>query len=156
MNKASGVVVMCLTLALCGAMAQGKPNFSGEWKLNVAKSDFGQMPAPTSMVQKVTHNDPALKVVRTQVGDQGEFTTDSTYTTDGKECINTTRMGESKSTLKWDGDTLVIDTKMDFQGNAVSITSRWTLSAEGKTLTLNQRFSSQMGEGEAKLVLEKQ
>jgi hypothetical protein len=145
-----------LTLLLCVAVAQTKPNFSGEWKMNAAKSDFGQMPAPTSLVLKIAHSDPELKVARTQVSERGEFTSESAYTTDGKECVNKTRFGESKSTLKWEGNALVIATKMDFQGNEVTITEKWSLSDDGKTLTQNRHFSSSQGEGDAKTVLEKQ
>ncbi len=145
-----------LALLLCAVAAQAKPNFSGEWKLNASKSDFGMMPAPTSLVQKITHNDPELKVVRTQVSERGEFTNESVYTTDGKECVNKSRFGETKSTLKWDGDVLVIESKMDFQGNAVTVTEKWSLSEDGKTLTLNRHFSSSQGEGDVKTVLEKQ
>jgi len=156
MKTAKWIVVAGLMLLLCAAMAQAKPNFSGDWKMNATKSDFGQMPAPTSMTQKVTHNDPNLKVVTTRASENGEFTNDAAYTTDGKECINKGRMGETKSTLKWDGDTLVIESKADFQGNAVTITNKWSLSEDGKTLTVNSHFASSMGEGDSKIVYEKQ
>ena len=156
MKRAKRLMFVALMLTLCASIAMAKPNFSGEWKMNPSKSDFGMMPAPTSMVQKVTHNDPELKVVITRVGEQGEITSNSTYTTDGKECINKGRMGEIKSTLKWEGDTLVIESKADFGGNPVTITNKWTLSEDGKTLTINGHFSSTQGEGDSKTVLEKQ
>ncbi len=156
MSKARQWIAATVTFLLCTPIAVAKPDFSGEWKMNPAKSDFGAMPAPTSMLQKVTHNEPELKVVSSQVGERGEFTSEASYTTDGKECINRTRMGERKSTLRWDGDMLVIESKMDFQGNALTIADKWTLSEDGKTLTINRLFSSSMGEGEATIVLEKQ
>ena len=156
MKTVKWIVVVGLMLLLCAAVAQAKPNFSGDWKMNPAKSDFGQMPAPTSMTQKITHSDPDLKVVTTSVSERGEFTNNLAYTTDGKECTNKGRMGETKSILKWDGDTLVIESKADFQGNAVTITSKWSLSEDGKTLTVNTHFASSMGEGDSKIVYEKQ
>jgi hypothetical protein len=156
MKNSGRLLIGVSMLLLCYSIAQAKPNFSGEWKMNVAKSDFGPMPAPTSAVQKVNHNEPELKVARTQVSERGEFTTESAYTTDGKECVNKTRMGESKSTLKWDGDVLVIESKMDFQGSPVTITEKWNLSADGKVLTLDRHFSSAQGEGDTKTVFEKQ
>ena len=51
-----------LTLAFGMAHAQAKPNFTGTWKVNVAKSDFGAMPAPDSRTDKITHEDTDLKV----------------------------------------------------------------------------------------------
>jgi hypothetical protein len=154
MSRWSAIALVVLSV---GALsAQSKPNFSGEWKLAPAKSDFGMMPAPSSGVQKITHNDPQLKVVNTQTGEQGTNTTDSSYTTDGKVCVNQGRMGDTKSTLKWDGNALVIETKADFQGTAVTITNRWILSDDGKVLTVNMHFSTPMGEGDAKMVYDKQ
>jgi hypothetical protein len=156
LSKAQWIVLVSLVVVLSAGPAFAKPNFTGEWKMVPGKSDFGPMPPPTSIVQKITHEDPDLKVVSTSTSDRGEFTMTSTYTTDGKECTNKTRMGESKSTLKWDGDTLVIDTKADFQGNAVTILNKWTLSEDGKTLTVNGHFSGPMGEMDTRTVFEKQ
>ncbi len=143
-------------LLLCAAISMATPNFTGEWKMNATKSDFGQMPPPSSAVKKITHEDPNLKDVSTWTGDQGEMEINATYTTDGKECANKSPMGESKSTLKWDGDTLVIETKADFEGNTATITSRWTLSGDGKVLTEKAHFSSSMGEGDMTIVYDKQ
>jgi hypothetical protein len=64
-------------------------------------------------------------------------------------------MGQSKSILTWEGDTLVITTKMDFQGSEVTMTNKWTLSEDGKTLTVNGHFSGPQGEGDNKIVFEK-
>ena len=147
---------LAITLLSVGTLfAQSKPNFSGEWKMVPGKSDFGMMPAPTAGTQKIAHNDPELKVVTTDTGDQGTFTTENAYTTDGKECVNKGRIGDVRSTLKWDGNALIIDSKVDFQGNAVAITNRWTLSDDGKTLTMNVHFASGMGDGDARIVYEK-
>jgi hypothetical protein len=155
MKTRQGIFAAGLML-LCAATSMAAPNFTGEWKMNASKSDFGQMPPPSSAVKKIKHEDPSLKDVSTWTGDQGEMTIDATYTTDGKECANKSPMGESKSTLKWDGDTLVIEMKADFQGDRASITSRWTLSADGKILTEKTHFSSSMGEGDMTIVYDKQ
>ena len=149
-------LLLGLTLIVAAALAQAKPNFSGDWKMIPSKSDFGMMPAPSSIVQKITHSEPELKVVSTQVGDQGDFTITSSYTTDGKECTNKFREFERKSTLKWDGDTLQIESKMEFGGNPVTISEKWNLSEDGKALTISRHFVSSQGEGDAKVVLEKQ
>jgi len=145
-----------LTLALGFVQAQAKTDFSGTWKLNAGKSDFGQMPAPDSMTQKITHQDPSLKVNVASTGGMGDMTYDFSYTTDGKECVNHMGDNEFKSTLKWDGDDLVVDIKGSFGGTDFTAKDRWTLSGDGKTLTITQHFSSAMGEGDVKEVLDKQ
>ncbi len=156
MKMSKWLVVPLLVLTAGALLAQAKPNFSGTWTLVPAKSEFGMMPPPSSAVQTIAHNEPQLKVVTTQTGDQGTTTTESNYTTDGKECSNTGPMdSQIKSTLKWDGSALIVDSKLDFQGNAVTIANRWTLSEDGKSLTINTHFATPMGDGDAKMVYEK-
>src|ERR1022692_2319471 len=60
-----------MTLAVLPALA--KPNFSGDWKLNLAKSSFGEMPAPTSMTLKITHEEPKLTTATKQSSEMGDF-----------------------------------------------------------------------------------
>ena len=136
--------------------ALAKPNFSGDWKLDATKSTFGQMPAPSSMAAKITHDDPKLINHVKMSGDNGDFETDSKYTTDGQESANEMFGSPVKSTVKWDGDTLSFDTKGSFGGNDFSMQDKWTLSADGKTLPMLRHFKSGMGEGDQKLVFVKQ
>jgi hypothetical protein len=136
--------------------AQAKPNFTGAWKLNVSKSDFGAMPAPDSRTDKISHEDPELKDSTTQSGQMGEVSAELKYSTDGKETTNMVRGNEVKSTAKWDGDELAIDGKGSFNGADISLKDRWSLSADGKTLTILRHVTSPMGETDQKIVLEKQ
>ena len=46
------------------AFAADKPNFSGDWKLNAAKSNFGPIPPPTSYTRKIAHAEPTRIVER--------------------------------------------------------------------------------------------
>jgi hypothetical protein len=84
------------------------------------------------------------------------MTYDMAYTTDGKECVNHLGDNEFKSTLKWDGDDLVTDTKGSFDGNAFTAKDRWTLSDGGKTMTMQRHISTDGGDFDIKLVFEKQ
>jgi len=149
--------VILAILALAALPALAKPNFSGDWKLNTSKSAFGQMPAPDSMTIKITHDDPKLTTATKQSSQMGDFDQQAAYTTDGKECANQGFGGSTtKSTVKWDGDTLVIETKGQFGDNEFTMTEKWSLSADGKSLTVARAFKSPMGEGEQKMVLDKQ
>lgn len=155
--RRTGLILAGLLLVAASASAQTKPNFSGDWKLNTAKSNFGQMPAPTSLTEKITHAEPSLKVLTAQSGDFGDLTSDFSFTTDGKECQNAMGdMFKMTSTVKWDGDILMIDSKMDFQGNAMTGVDKWSLSPDGKTITVQRHFNGPMGEGDAVIVLDKQ
>jgi hypothetical protein len=147
------LIAVFVLVAACAAAA---PDFSGTWKLNNAKSNYGQMPPPTSMTQTIKHADPKLSVAMKQVRDEGEFEWEANYTTDGKESTNEIMGSPMKSVAKWEGDALVIETKGNFGGGEMTIKSRWTLSADGKTLTVDQQMASSMGEMTMKMVMEKQ
>jgi len=83
-----------------------------------------------------------LTVVRTRTGQDGQpSTTTMKYTLDGKESINTSPRGDSKSVAKWsaDGKTLTIETSrtMDMNGESRTMKSTevWALT-DAKTLTV--------------------
>jgi hypothetical protein len=133
-----------------------KPNFTGTWKLNVEKSDFGPTPAPQSMVDKVDHQESSLKIISTRVDGGTESTANLSLTTDGKEGTNTVHGSEVRSKLKWDGAALLIDSSISVDGNALSLKDKWTLSQDGKTLTILRHYAGPEGEANATYVLERQ
>lgn len=145
-----------LAFAATALLGQDKPNFSGEWKMNAAKSDFGPMPAPDKYIRKIDHQEPNWKFALTQAGQQGEFTTEGTCTTDGKECSYKTQFGEIKYTMKWDGKQMVVNAKFNIQGNDITSVDKYSLADDGKTVTINGSFQSPQGAFDRKIVLEKQ
>ncbi len=150
-------LIVCLLLLAIFAFAQdAKPNVSGTWKLNVAKSEFGPMPAPDSRTDTIDHKDPVLKNSVKAVTQQGDMNLEFTYSTDGKETKNEIMGNEAVSTAKWEGKVLVIKTKVSFNGNDMEINSRYSLSDDGKTLTNAQHMAGGMGEADQKLIFEKQ
>jgi hypothetical protein len=145
----------CAAALTVPAMAAGKPDFSGDWKLNVDKSNFGPMPPPTSSTQKVDHQDPLLKVTAVQSAMDGDHTDIFAYKTDGTESKNDFRGSEAKSVAKWDADTLVIDTKVDFQGTEVTLKATWKLSDDGKTLNVATKIMTPQGDFDLASVFDK-
>src|SRR5205807_10390867 len=96
------------TTAPAKASSGSKPNFSGVWKLNVAKSDFGVLPGPESRTDTIEHTEPAIKIATKEEGPQGKRDYVISLTTDGKENTNTPGPGvELKSTSNWEGNALV-------------------------------------------------
>ncbi len=138
--------VTVVALALAGtAFAQAKPDFSGTWALDTAKSDQmgggpgGGRGGPAGpMTIKQTANELTIEQKR------GENTVTSTYKLDGSESVNKTMRGESKSTAKWDGSKLAIKTSMETPNGSFESTSTYSLSADGKELTVVR--STQRGE----------
>jgi hypothetical protein len=152
-GKLCAAAVLSLVLS-AGAFA--KPNFSGNWKLNGDKSEFGPMPPPEKFERTVSHEDPTLKWNQIQVGPQGEVKSEMTYTTDGKPSTNKTPRGEVTGTAAWDGDAITITTKREVQGMEITQAEKWLLSEDGKTLTINNKITAPQGEFELKFVFDKQ
>jgi hypothetical protein len=157
---ACAALLVVLVSALAGAQ-NATPNFTGKWNLDAAKSDFGPMPPPDSVVHVIDHKEPSIKIVTTQKGAQGETTNERVLTTDGKENVNKMRMGpdgeqEVKSTSKWNGKALATSFTLDVQGNAFDINDSWTLSDDGKVLTIVRAIKAPQGEFAATTVFNKQ
>jgi hypothetical protein len=145
-----------IAISLVTVSAQQKPDFSGTWKLNVAKSDFGVLGGPESRTDVITHKDPSLSNSVTAEGAQGKQEYTINYTTDGKEAVNKIGPREIKSTLKWSGSSLVISSKFVYNDADVNGEATWNLSPDGKTLTVDAHFTSSLGNVDQKFVFEKQ
>lgn len=144
-------------LLFAAAAFAATPDFSGTWKLNGSKSDFGQFPPTPSITQKVTHAEPKVSIDTKMTTDNGDLQFAANYTTDGKPTTNQGFGGsEMKSTAKWDGESLVMESKGSFGDGEFTIKDKWTLSDGGKLLTVQRHFSSGMGDSDQKLVFEKQ
>jgi len=123
------------------AHGQGKPNLNGVWKMDPARSDFGAGPVSESRLDKISLDGVNLKDTITQkLRRAGESTYDMIYTVDGKECTNHVRGNLVKSTAQWEGGDLVIDSKV-FALRQAAIEDRWSLSTDGKTITLRRHMT---------------
>jgi hypothetical protein len=134
------------------------PNFSGTWKLILAKSDFGQIPAPASQVDTIEHNEPSVKISVDQKGGMmGDTSYSTAVTTDGKESKGSGMTGDPvTSVAHWDGSALIVDSKTSFQGQEIKIKDTFTLSADGKSLTDVTHIESGMGNFDTTSVYDKQ
>jgi hypothetical protein len=150
MSKPLLTLALAVGLATPVAAQDAKPDFSGTWTLDIAKSDFGPAPPPESMVLVVEHKEPAIKVKSTQRSAMGEIVNERNLTTDGKSNSNKIRTGDIDqvivSTSKWDGRKVVTSYTFDIQGNAVGVVESWDVSTDGKVLTV-ARDINMGGEG---------
>jgi hypothetical protein len=137
-------------------LGQAVPNMSGEWKLNIALSDYGPVPVPQMLTRTIQHNDPSLHITTHQKGAQGESTTELVYTTDGRECVNKIQGSEARGTAKWQGDHLVIDSVRKLPDTELKTVENWSVSNGGKTLTIGVRIALAQQDYNIKLVFDKQ
>jgi len=120
------------------AFAQAKPDFSGTWTLDPAKSVMGGGPGGPPggrgpggpMTVKQTATELARETSR------GERTMTMTYKLDGTESTNAMGPMTSKSTASWNGDQLVIKTVRETPNGTMETTETWSLGSGGKELTV--------------------
>lgn len=128
-------VAFLLTTSLGGSHAPAVPDLSGTWVLQIAESDFGMVPPPDSRVDVFDHQEPRLTVKRTTSAQGTTTVADMNYVVDGQPHRNMAGSTELVSTLRWDGDVLVMVTTTQAPQGELVITDRYALSADGRTLT---------------------
>jgi hypothetical protein len=138
--------------------AQTHTDFSGKWALD-PKSVAGSM-GPASMTMTVKQDAKTIALETVASGQMGEMKSAISFNVDGSESKNTVKGPagdlELVSTGKWDGPSFVVTTKADIQGTTMTQTEKWTLGADGKTLTL-ERSATMMGQTQSvKMLLNKQ
>ncbi len=128
-NSRSLLVLFTMLFWATVLIAQDHPNFTGTWKLNVAKSEVGTG-GPTEMVVEVDHKDPVFRYVVRGVGGGQRFEETETFTTDGKAARDSHGINVK---AYWDGPALVSVGTAD-DGSMIYL-ARLTLSSDGKTVT---------------------
>lgn len=152
-----GLALAALTALVSTSLsAQSVPNLSGTWVLQVDQSNFGAMPGPQSRTDVIDHQEPKLTIKRSVTNASGETTSNLVYVVDGKPYKNMVAQSELSSTLKWDGQILVMVSTLSTPQGEVSITDRLSLSADGKTLNQARTLSAGGEQIEQTMVLAKQ
>ena len=138
---------------LTAAVAADRPNLTGTCKMNLTKSDVGSG-GIKSRIDKIEHQDPQLKITTTQDDENGENTVVREYVTDGRQMTHTILGGERKSSARWDGNALVIETRVTSGG--YTIRDRWVLADDRRGINITREFSNDEGRRTQRVVLEKQ
>jgi hypothetical protein len=134
-----------------------RPSFSGTWKLDTTRTSFGKSPGrPRSRIDVIEHQDPRLAQTLHLVLESSKDTTLYRYVTDSTESVNFVDRQEIKARVWWEGAELRLDSRTRFVVFDATLNDRWSLSADGKTLTMRRRIKSPLGEDEQTLVFEKQ
>jgi len=152
----AALLALVSSAAPVSSYAQHVPNLSGTWVLQVDKSDFGMLPAPVSRTDVVDHQEPKLTIKRTVVTEGGEAVGNFTFVVDGKPYKNSMGPSELTSSLNWDGAVLVVTSQTTTPQGEATLVDRYSLSADGKTLTQDRSIAVQGQNLTQKLVLAKQ
>jgi hypothetical protein len=140
-----------------------RANFSGDWKLDEAKSELGDFGGRVARSLKADQKDNDITIARTTPGFNGgdPVTTTVTLTFDGKVTESEGFGGSKrKSTASWsaDGSTLTVNNttimERDGQTNEFKSTETWTLTKDG-LLSVVAHSNSPRGESTTKAIYKK-
>lgn len=135
--------------------AKIKPDFTGEWALDLKKSDQKALPIRPDLPLKISHHDPELRITQRSEKDGKTVERESIYYTDERGETNqatttiTTNPGSvrpedlekqvTKSRTRWSGDKLItVSTlRLTAAGHVLEyeLVDEWKLSKDGKVLT---------------------
>jgi hypothetical protein len=140
------------------SVATAQPNFSGIWKMNAEKSDWGPQTAPHSVEYVIRHVGAKISFNYSQDGQMSRVD----ITPDHEERITSQNdVIATWTRAYWSGDELVLEARerrrFGTQGNTgPSWTSRWSLSADGKEFIIKRTIRNAGMEAEQKIVFDKQ
>lgn len=148
--KSLAALFLLIVASVC--LGASKPNFSGEWQLNLSKSNYGTMPAPTSLLRKITHADPSLEIVDDQNGGRRTGVSTRKYMA-GQPTHFEINGAAVEGSAAWDGAALIVTTKVESVG--LLFKDKMSLSADGRQLTSDVQIDSNQGTSQVKLVFDR-
>ena len=121
--------------------------------MSAAKSNFGELPPPTSFVRKIVQAGPSISIVEEQSAGGANSTTTRKLTTDGKATPLDLNGMAAACSAAWAGTDLVATTAMESAG--LRFTDTMSLSADRKTLTSKVHIATPQGEVDVTVVFDR-
>src|SRR5206468_2280016 len=124
------------------AIAQQKPDFSGEWQLNPHASMLSPIVAPVAQsgTLRIEHKEPNFKCHMTIVLDGKPFETKYEMLSDGREAVAAQQGRRTASSLRWDGDALVATSRIAIPNGEMTISFRYELEDGGRRLRASEQL----------------
>jgi hypothetical protein len=162
-----------LLLGIGVAAAQAEPQFSGSWVLDRSQSQFPshegraqkapdaqpQPPAPPQVTLVVAQQGHTLKVTRTVAMGTRQHSMTDTIVADGSDQIQQGFHGDVVTRSTFEGDRLIVThtrTRKTDQGEqTMSRQSVWTLSPDGRVLTIDTTMHGPRGDRAMKTVYQR-
>lgn len=146
-----------LVLWSVSALAQKapRPDLSGTWLLDKGKSSL-QAPAPDTSVLYIDHSDPRFLLTRAHVVDGVADLFNILVLADGKDDVKKWRNHKVVNRCAWEGDRLVLESKERLDRKESLTVMKFSLSPDGRTLTVEERFTGPDRKVENTLVLQRE
>jgi hypothetical protein len=162
------MVWLAMVLVLAGVgLAQGKPaakpNLSGEWKLNIAASEFGDVSPPTRQTEVVTQAGDEFAIAITMERAEMKQSYTLRFQAGGAEMPLAKGSFPEEAPFRilgvkgeWQGGVLVVTQRVSFEGAEGTVTVNYLLSADGKVLRKTSHVAMDAGTFDTKTVYDKQ
>lgn len=160
-SLAAGFVLIAAMSPGAGAEA-AKPDFSGKWTLDQPSCRGGRMAAVTSGELVIDHREPKMTIRKSMAFSQGSKSDAFYVILDGiereeipeadprkpaeNEGYSSMYSSQEEKTMikaEWDGNRLVITSLTESEDGPKSKKETWSLSADGKTLTIEVERESE-------------
>ena len=147
-------ICFALALSACCVLSAQTPDLSGVWKADLQKSKVNS-PAPNDYLMIIEQKEGKLTEKVGIWGQHGEQRSSFTFNTEAKPSMNTFQGLPMRTNASWDGGVLVLDSKIAAQ-HPSTMSQRYTLSPDGKTLTVDTVATINGKEMQQSVVFEKQ
>jgi len=129
-------IVSGLLLALAASgFAQGKSDFSGEWTLNRQASTLSSAAAGIrSGDVRIEHRDPTFRYKAVLKSETDSVQYEFEFQTDGREVAGTQQGMATASSLRWEGEALVLSSRIQRSSGEMKIVFRYELLDDGRRL----------------------
>ena len=117
---------------------------SGKWKLDFSKSQIGrEKEVPSEVIAEISYAKPEFKVRLSKAYRAGLNVADFRYYTNGEVTTNTAEGLRWKSIqVRGSGKDLLMEQSAKFLLFTIDVNDRWTLSPDGKELTIDRAITS--------------
>jgi hypothetical protein len=141
------VFALILLAVFCSSAKLQKVNFSGIWRIDSLKSNFGRFVVPVAI--KIVQATDTINIESTMHTGRGDtrYVTDK-LPLDGKPMMKTIGTANSSVSMKWSGQVLVETARFhdDKTNSTYQATETWSISPDSKTLTIDRVIAND-GEG---------
>lgn len=126
-----------------GVAASVPQQLSGQWELDLTRSEFGPMPRPASMTRRLDVTPRAFDMAITQRTPGGDVSGLFHCAIGGDPCRNKQGPTETTGSARWDQGALVVTTTLSrLLGPDLTTVDRYRVSEDGRVLTMERTFEA--------------
>jgi hypothetical protein len=139
----------CLAAFAASGLTAGITDFSGTWKMDPSRSDFGRFPGPSQMTDQIVQNGAEMVINRSRDGDRVVIH----LPLDGSRRENKLRVGTVKTSCHWEAATLIIEYSGLRGGTLTKSEERWTLGPKRNAIKVVRHLYGAKGEAQQTLIM---